>query len=476
MPPSGRGPALGPPLPGGPKLETGAGGGDPYALRPQDVQEPPRTWLGAFGRLGPGMILAAAIVGSGELIATTTLGAQAGFGALWIVLLSCFIKPVVQAELGRYTIAAGESGLEALDHFPGPRWGVSWFVWAWAVMVLLTQLQVGAMYGGLGQVLELLAPAVPVPAWVLAFVLVNLGLLLGGGYERIERLAMVKVGLFTLLTVLAALVLTRMPQYFSWRALAEGLRPRLPAEGLATAIAVFGITGVGATELFMYPYWCVEKGYARFTGRREPTEAWRARARGWVRVMHADIAASMAVYTLATVAFYLLGGGILHGMGLVPAAKDMIPVLSNIYTQTLGGWAVWPFYLGALVTLYGTIFAATAAHARIFADMARLLGFFAPSEGARRLAFRRRFVVALTLLPAALFLLFASPVKMVVAGGIAQAVMLPVTGLGALFLHHRRLPREVRPHGIVTAGLWAATLLMAVVTAGAVVLALRRSG
>ena len=47
---------------------------------------------------------------------------------------------------------------------------------------------------------------------------------------------------------------------------AEGLQLRLPAEGLVTAVAVFGITGVGATELFMYPYWCVEKGYARFTG------------------------------------------------------------------------------------------------------------------------------------------------------------------------------------------------------------------
>ena len=61
------------------------------------------------------MVLAAAIVGSGELIATTTLGAQVGYAALWIVLLSCAVKPVVQAEMGRYTIASGETGLEALE-------------------------------------------------------------------------------------------------------------------------------------------------------------------------------------------------------------------------------------------------------------------------------------------------------------------------------------------------------------------------
>ena len=110
------------------------------------------------------MVLAASIVGSGELIATTTLGAQVGYAALWIVLLSCAVKPVVQAELGRYTIASGETGLEGLNRVPGPRLGVSWLVWAWALMVLTSLVQVGGMFGGLAQVMNLLLPAVPVPA------------------------------------------------------------------------------------------------------------------------------------------------------------------------------------------------------------------------------------------------------------------------------------------------------------------------
>ena len=62
-----------------------------------------------------------------------------------------------------------------------------------------------------------------------------------------------------------------------------------------------------AGERSAYPYWCVEKGYARFAGPREDSDAWRRRARGWIRVMHCDIIVSMAVYTLATVAFYMLG-------------------------------------------------------------------------------------------------------------------------------------------------------------------------
>jgi Mn2+/Fe2+ NRAMP family transporter len=69
---------------------------DPYELSPDAVLEPPRTFGQILSKIGPGMILAGAIVGTGELIATTNLGARAGFALLWLVLLSCFIKVFVQ--------------------------------------------------------------------------------------------------------------------------------------------------------------------------------------------------------------------------------------------------------------------------------------------------------------------------------------------------------------------------------------------
>jgi manganese transport protein len=448
---------------------------DPYRLDSRDVREPPRSIAHALRRIGPGMVLAASIVGSGELIATTTLGAQVGYTALWLVLLSCLIKPVVQAELGRYTIASGHTGLEALDLVPGPRLRVGWLVWCWALMVLITMLQVGGMYGGVSQVMNILVPAVPVDVWVFAFLALTLALLWGGGYSRIERLALVKVGLFTVITLLAAVVLVSTPGYFSWSGVAEGLRLQLPAAGVATAAAVFGITGVGASELFMYPYWCVEKGYARFAGPADGSVEWQRRARGWIRVMHVDILASMVIYTVATVAFYLLGAGVLHGMGLVPAARDMIPVLSNIYTQTLGPWALWLFYAGAIATLYGTIFASTAAQTRMFADMCRLLGYFARDDARRRQAYRRGFVVVLTLLPVSLYLTIESPVSMVVAGGIAQAVMLPALALGALVLRYRHLRPEVAPSTLTTGALWVAAAVITAMMGYYALVALRQA-
>jgi hypothetical protein len=316
------------------------------------------------------------------------------------------------------------------------------------------------MYGGVGQVLHVVWPALSVNLWVAACVAITLGVLLGGGYGRIERFAVFKVALFTLITACAAVVLLRRPGAVSAGDLRTGLSFGIPPSGLATAIAVFGITGVGATELAMYPYWCIEKGYARFVGPWEPGAAWIARARGWIRVMHLDIVCSLVIYTMATVAFYLLGAGVLHRMGVVPAARDTVAVLSNIYTETLGPWALPLFYAGVAVTLYGTIFAATAAHSRMLADLARLLGAYNRDDAASRVRWRNRFVVILATVPAVFYWCFESPVRMVVAGGIAQALMLPLIASAALFLRHSALPRELQPSRPTTAVLWACSAVM----------------
>ena len=53
------------------------------------IVEPPSDLLGIMKRLGPGLIIAGGIVGSGELIATTKTGAQAGMTSLLGADLAC---------------------------------------------------------------------------------------------------------------------------------------------------------------------------------------------------------------------------------------------------------------------------------------------------------------------------------------------------------------------------------------------------
>ena len=81
--------------------------------------------------------------------------------------------------------------------------------------------------------------------------------------------------------------------------------------------------------------------------------------------MGVDIISSMALYTVSTVAFYLLGAGVLFGAGIVPEGSEMIRSLSTMYTETLGDWTQPLFLLGAVIILYSSVFAAAAAHPRM---------------------------------------------------------------------------------------------------------------
>jgi hypothetical protein len=59
-----------------------------------------------------------------------------------------------------------------------------------------------------------------------------------------------------------------------------------------------------------------------------------------------------------------------------------------------------------------------------------------------------------------LFLVFQSPVKMVVAGGVSQSLMVPVIAVGALFLRHRRLPADIAPSRGTTFLLWFSSVVI----------------
>jgi len=113
---------------------------DPYILSTENIVDPPPGFLKKLKFLGPSLILSASIVGSGELIATTTLGAKAGFVTFWIILLSCLVKVAVQIEMGKHTILSGETAMQAFNQLPGPRIrGTNWSIWLVLGIMIIKQ-------------------------------------------------------------------------------------------------------------------------------------------------------------------------------------------------------------------------------------------------------------------------------------------------------------------------------------------------
>ncbi len=452
----------------------GRRGKDPYLLTEADVKEPPKGWRASLRYLGPGMILSASIVGSGELIATTVLGAKAGFVTLWVILVSCFVKVALQLEFGKHAISSGEPTMVALNKLPGPRYKVSWAIWVWLLIYVVKFVQEGGVLGGVALALKIAFPKLSTEAWAwLVAVSVSL-LVFRGYYVFIQGAAVVMTAIFTIFTLSCVIFLQFTPYRFSLADIGSGLSFHLPPEAVLIAIGAFGITGIGGDEIMHYVYWCIEKGYARYTGPRAAhgqdargttanheqnagamgRDEWIRRAKGWISVMKRDAVLSMIVYTVVTAAFYILGAAVLHGRGEIPEGYATVETLSKMYTETLGGWAKGIFLAGAFVVLYSTLFAALAAWARQFADAFGRLGmldFF-------NLRHRRLFIAAFAwispMIWCVLFLLMADAVRMIVLGGIATSIMLLLVVYVALHFRYRRLPVELKPSKAYDVRLW----------------------
>jgi Mn2+/Fe2+ NRAMP family transporter len=462
---------------------------DPYAMPADAIQDPPASLWQAFRKIGPGIILAGSIVGSGELIATTSLGANWGFMFLWLILFSCVIKVFVQIELGRVAISCGKPTLGILNEMPGWKPRVHWQVWCWFFMLLATVAQMGAMVGSVGQALNLAFPgfgqwfiaafgyksaigtflvAHPEHPWAVVTAIAAVALLLSGGYLMIERLTTVLVVGVTAITVTCVLFLPAAGYPITLTDLANGFNfqfpsePKLRVEAISSAFAVFGMTGVGAAELYSYPYWCLEKGYARFVGPRTDDAAWAQRARGWMRVMHLDAWVSMVVFTLATVSFYFLGATVLHHLERPPGGKDTMGTLAKMYVNVFGEWALGLFLIGGSAVLFKTLYVASASHSRLTSDFFSMARFVRFDNAHSRLAMIRLLCIFFPILALVFYLFAGEPVSMVKFGGFAQGVTLPIIGGAAVYLRYRRTDRRIAPSLVTDLFLWIAVVLLAV--------------
>jgi hypothetical protein len=269
------------------------------------------------------------------------------------------------------------------------------------------------------------------------------------------------VATFSIVTVGIAVGLPFTPWGYTPSDLVSGLTFDLPPAALGAAIAMFGITGVGADEITMYNYWCIEKGYARWAGPNDGSEAWVRRARGWIAVMYKDALLSMAIYTFATVAFYLMGASVLHAQGLVPRGNEMITTLARMYTDTLGPWTTRLFLLGAIAVLGSTLWASVPSHSRMYANFLSMLGVFDWKDARSRLRWIRGFTVALPIVWGGASLLLQQPVLMIQIGGVMTGIFLIAVLIATWYLRAKETDSRVYGGPVFHLSLLVSTLTIA---------------
>ncbi|MHC4130871.1 MAG: Nramp family divalent metal transporter [Planctomycetota bacterium] len=408
------------------------------------VKEPPKGVLGSIRYLGPGLILSASVVGSGELIATTTLGAKAGFAVLWVLILGCLLKVAVQLEYGRHCICSGKPSFQAWNELPGKRlFGLHWSIHLGMLSFAVMVMGMGVVMGGAAQSASHAFGWNNVTIWIYILWVIIALLVCSGKYRLIELAAIIMNLLFVSSILFCVFAVQRTEYAFGLKEVASGFSVKLPSEAIVLALTAFGITGIGSGEIIMYPYWCLEKGYAAWTGPRDDSAQWAVRARGWIRVMTLDAVVSMIVYTVVTVAFYFLGATVLHAQAALEDGQELILQLSQIFTEVLGPGATGLFMTGAFIVLFSTAFSNTAGYSYVWTDLLGLYGLYKLDNPRSR---KRVFAILCFILPGIwgfFYLWLPQPIVLVAILGIANSAFLIIVAYQALIFRYRQMDKRV---------------------------------
>lgn len=369
-------------------------------------------WRNRLRALGPGLVLAAAGIGAGDVVVASVTGIRFGTTLLWAVAFTAGLKFVLTEALARWQLATGETVVRAWATRL-PRWVSVLF----AAYLLFWTFMVGAsLSSACGLAGVSLTGAGSVPLWGAVHAAVAAALVATNRYARFQRLMKALIALMAACVLVCAAVAAR-----DVSAILGGLFvPRVPAAGGgAQVLALLGGIG-GSVTVICYGYWMRA---AQWRGVEKLTTV-----RGDVRLA------------------YVFTG--LFGMGLVVIAAGVeaqaaggarIALEVGERLATVGGTgAKWVFLVGFWCTVFTAMLGVWQGVPQIYVDLVqawrgREVGMDTPVERGVQLG-------ALGFLagPPLVLLWFKQPVAVVVAFSIAGAFFMPFLAGTLLYLNNRR--------------------------------------
>jgi Mn2+/Fe2+ NRAMP family transporter len=439
---------------------------DPQATA-DPAREAPTRLLGILGQIGPGLVVTGSVIGSGELINTPKRAAEFGFLLLWVVVLSCVIKWWLQVELARYCLANNLTTVQALNTLPGPKFRKThWIPLLYGVGYLFSMATLAGIVTATAGLLRD-AFGLSVPVWATLITGATVFLLYGGLYRTLETAVTILVAGFSLSVLLCLALVQFSPFRISGEQIASGLTLQIPPGAGYLIISLLGALGTTANEMFMYPYWILEGGYARFVGPRPEgagTESWYRRARGWLHVMRVDAFCATLLATIVTLGYYLVGAAVLHGREI--GGLDVVKDISRLYTETYGPWSYAVFMFGGFCTLFSTLVVVAAASGRMGADFAASLGYIRWDDEAARRRVVRGFTNGFLLIWLGMAFFMSRPENYVTFGQAVNGLInTPLLVTGILLMAFRvdrrlRMSRATAVLLVVSAGVIAMTLIV----------------
>ena len=389
---------------------------------------------------GPGLIVAAAGIGSGDVVSATVGGAKYGVLLLWGVALGAFFKFVLTEGIARWQLATGKTVVEGWAEYL-PAWvniyfGAYLVVWTVAVSAALTNAT------GLG-IANLSGGRISQPWGAVAHSLFGFAFVWFGGYGGFEKLMKTLVAImgFSILTCAALTLHDPLP------ALRGLVVPVIPPGSGTYVLSIIGGIG-GSITMLSYNYWMREE---KLSGPG---------ALGYVR---GDVGIAYVFTALFGISIMLIANQAFFLPGVTITDAQAVPKMAEMLGTMLGRFGVVAYSIGFWAAVFASLLGVWQSVPYLYADfysIVRKLPVAAREEATKVTSVPYRLALVFITLAPLPFAFIRRPLIIIVTYTIVGSLFVPFLAATLLYLNNR-----VRWTSAVPRNHWTTNALLAVILA-----------
>jgi Mn2+/Fe2+ NRAMP family transporter len=384
---------------------------------------------------GPGLVVAATGIGSGDVVSATVGGARYGVVLLWAIAAGAFFKFVLQEGIARWQLATGKTAVEGwAEYLP------AWVKWYFGIYLVIWTVSVSASLTnatGLGMA-NLTGGALPQSWGAVAHSLIGGVLIFLGGYNNFEKLMKILVGIMGFSILFCALFTMHQPL----TALQGLLVPTIPAGSGTYVLSLIGGVG-GSITMLSYNYWMREENM---------------RGAGFLSFVRGDIAIAYLFTAIFGGSIMLIANDAFFTAGVTLTNSQAVPRMAEALGAVLGTFGKIAFSVGFWAAVFASLLGVWQSVPYLYADLYGIVTKMSPDERAE--------VVKVTSRPYRMALIFISlapipfaftnqPIQVVITYTIVSSLFVPFVAVTLLYLNNRVAWTEAVPRNS-----WITNLLL----------------
>ncbi len=384
---------------------------------------------------GPGLVVAATGIGSGDVVSATVGGARYGVLLLWAIAAGAFFKFVLQEGIARWQLATGKTAVEGWAEYL-PAW-VKWYfgvylvIWTVAVSASLTNAT------GLGMA-NLTNGAISQSWGAVAHSLIGGVLIWLGGYANFEKLMKVLVGIMGFSILFCAFFTLHQPM----TALQGLLIPTIPAGSGTYVLSLIGGVG-GSITMLSYNYWMREENM---------------RGSGFLSYVRGDIAIAYVFTAVFGGSIMLIANDAFFTAGVTLRDADAVPRMAAALGNVLGPFGRVAFSVGFWAAVFASLLGVWQSVPYLYADLygiVKKMPLEARRDVTRVTSTPYRAALAFISIVPILFAFTGQPIQIVIIYTIVSSLFVPFVAATLLYLNNRVTWTEPVPHNS-----WMTNLLL----------------